>query len=91
LLIDSNEEQKEDKHVNDISLEEKVQEENMLFEGKQPLRKVSCCGWLLFSWVNPLIKYTNKHKKLKIELYGDLNDNHKVEPYILKLEQIWNK
>lgn len=45
----------------------------------------------MFTWITPLVTYTKKYKKLKVELYGDLRNEDRVETQIVRLRDLWNK
>lgn len=62
-----------------------------IFKNKIPFQRAGCCSKLFFSWVNPLINYSNKHKKISIEQLGDLRQCDEVEAHTERLNKIWDR
>lgn len=46
---------------------------------------------MFFTWLNPLVKFTKKHRKLKVKYYGELDPGDRVEKQIHNLRTIWEK
>ena len=45
---------------------------------------------MFFTWVKPLIRFTNRNKKLNIEMLGDIRDRDDVEIHVANLEKVWD-
>ena len=56
-----------------------------------PKKRANCCSRIFFSWVTPLIAFTNKHEQLKMRHLGDLEDEAKINVQIQKLEKCWQE
>ena len=61
----------------------------MLFEGKNAHQEASWLSKTLFSWVTPLVKFTNRQGYLKLQNYGELDHKERVEKHMLNLKGIW--
>ena len=58
---------------------EDAEKKPKLFEGKKPIEKAWWLQKVLFTWVNPLMAFTQKHGELKFENYGDIREKDKVD------------
>lgn len=48
-------------------------------------------GKYFFTWVTPLVKYTKKYRKLKVEDLGDLKEEDRVAVQIENLRRVWDR
>ena len=60
-----------------------------LYQGKKVMAGRHCCSKLFFSWVTPIVDFARKYEKLEFEELGELLEEDKVEPNIVKLNEAW--
>jgi len=60
-------------------LEEQKKNFKIFGDKKSGFAKSNCCGRCLFTWINPLISFTRKNKKLTLDNFGVLKESEKVE------------
>jgi len=60
-----------------------------LFEGTEPYFGCSFFSKVFFTWVNPLVSYTNTHGTCKIKSLGSLPENRSTAFFTDKLRPFW--
>jgi hypothetical protein len=66
-------------------------EGQQLFQGKVPGEDGRWLGKCFFTWVNPLVDFARKHKKLKIADFGNLGVGDDVQLQVSLLRKEWAK
>jgi len=66
-------------------------EDQQLFQGKVPVEYGWWLGKCFFTWVNPLIDFARKYKKLRIPDLGNLGAGDDVQIQVDILRKEWAK
>jgi len=61
-----------------------------LFEDQIPISKANFMQRCFFTWIGPAMSFAQKHQVLKLENYGTLRDQDRVELQINRLRKEWN-
>ena len=66
-----------------------MKEEEVVYQDRTSLSEAGVLSRIFFKWVIPVIDYTKKNKKLKVEHYGNLREKDKAKSHIKRLQSIW--
>ena len=62
-----------------------------LFEGTKPFFESSTFSKIFFTWINPLVSYTNTHGTCRIKSLGSLPENKSTAFFTEKFKPFWDK
>ena len=62
-----------------------------LFEDTEPYFGSSTFGKLFFTWLNPLVSYTNTHRTCRVKSLGSLPENKRTAFFTDKFRPFWEQ